>query len=148
MCQLLVGSRPGLLIRARDHHAPFWRGHVVRIWQRRVAGRHLVIALCAVPMPLTEDHERGLHFNDQPGELKGRVMVVSVQISEKPLVARNSPEPLQVLQILMYSGAVSEPGPRYGSLLGLALLVYLHSPGTATAPSRGSLYWSTCGPTL
>jgi hypothetical protein len=38
-------------------------------------------------MPLTEHHDRGLYLKDQPGELKGRIMVVRIQVVEQLKVA-------------------------------------------------------------
>src|SRR4051812_15703166 len=59
------------ILRALVHHQALDGGDVVQIRKWSVPGTHFIVALGAVPVPLTEYHDRCLHFNDQSSHLEG-----------------------------------------------------------------------------
>ena len=89
MCKLAGASSVpvGLFVWAVYLDAALGSGNVVEVGQRGVSRRHLVVGLCAVAVPLSEDEDGRLDFDDDSGHLEWRVVPVVIEELEELLVA-------------------------------------------------------------
>ena len=103
-----------LVPRGPVDEAPLDGGQVGLVRHRNVPRRHLVVPEGhAVPVPLAEHEDRGLHLDRESRHLEGRSVLVVPEVLEELLVAGLGPPPgaVAVVAGVFFTGDAAVPAP-------------------------------------